>query len=332
MYITWVRLAGLNLNHLVALDALLSERNVSRAAARMGVTQSAMSHTLRSLRGLLSDPLLVRVGNDMVLTPFAEQTHAKLQRGLGDLEAVVSGRAAFDPSTCSDTFTIAQHDGTAAAVAAPLASQMASRAPLATLRIQPVEDKRVHEQLASGEVDVLVIPPLLPLDGLSVERFPKTGMNVVCRDDHPIVKNKLTFTQYCSLPHAMASVTGDGPSWVDQLLAEQGKSRQVRVRTPYLMSLAEIVSVTDYLATLPTPICEFLCAIWPLKMHPLPLSFGSGSLLMCWHPRFDADPAHTFFRDVLRSVTLGLITEGEASFQHSAALGRARRRHEKREP
>ena len=85
-----MQLASLNLNHLVALDALFAERHVGRAAARMGVTQSAMSHTLRSLRELMSDPLLVRVGNAMVLTPAAEEAQVKLSRGLRDLESVVS--------------------------------------------------------------------------------------------------------------------------------------------------------------------------------------------------------------------------------------------------
>ena len=85
-------LAGLNLNLLVALDALLQERHVGRAARRVGVTQSAMSHTLRQLRTLLDDPVLVRSGNEMLPTPYAEQLHPRLVAGLGELNAVVSGR------------------------------------------------------------------------------------------------------------------------------------------------------------------------------------------------------------------------------------------------
>jgi DNA-binding transcriptional LysR family regulator len=92
-----------------------------------------------------------------------------------------------------------------------------------------------------------------------------------------------------------------------------------------LLSLAEIVSVTDYLATLPALIAEFFCELWPLKRYPLPLDFDPGPLLMCWHPRFDADPAHLFFRDVLRSTLASLVADGEVSFGHSAAIRRARR-------
>ena len=108
--LTGLRLSTLNLNQLVALDALIVERHVGRAAQRMGVTQSAMSHTLRGLRTLLDDPLLVRVGNEMLPTPFAQQAAPRLRAGLGELEAVVSGRAAFDPSETSDTFTVALQD------------------------------------------------------------------------------------------------------------------------------------------------------------------------------------------------------------------------------
>lgn len=320
-----MHLAGLNLNHLVALDALLQERHVSRAAARMGVTQSAMSHTLRSLRELLADPLLVRVGNDMVLTPFAEQAHAKLRSGLDDLEAVVSGRAAFDPSTTADTFTVAAHDGTAAVISAPLCREMTSRAPQATLRIQTIDEHRIPEQLASGQVDVLLTPPMFPLEGLSVEELPKAGMSVVCRVRHPGVGKRLTLNRYCTIPHVMGSTSGEGPSFVDHLLAQLGKSRRVRVRTPYMLSLAEIVSSTDHLATLPTLMAEFLCAIWPLEMHPIPFEVAAGSMLLCWHPRFEADPAHVFFRDLVRHATMSVVVDGSASFEHSAAVRRARR-------
>ena len=326
-----VRLAALNLNHLVALDALLQERSVSQAATTMGVTQSAMSHTLRSLREMLGDPLLVRVGNDMLLTPFAEQTRAKLRRALGDLEAVVSGRAAFEPSTITDTFTIATHDGTAAVFSAPLVREMIEGAPLATLRIQPVAQDKVHEQLASGQVDVLVIPPVFKLEeGLSIEKLPPANMAVLCRTGHPRVRAKLTLAQYCALPHAMGSMTGEGPSFIDHLLAEHGRSRQVQVRTPYLMSLAEIVSSTDLLTTLPTPIAEFLSALWPLEMHPVPLKFEPGFLLMCWHPRFEADPAHVFFRGVVRTAILSVLRDGEASFGHSKAMRRGLLRRSKK--
>lgn len=172
MYISWVSLAAVNLNHLVALDALLAERSVGRAAARLGITQSAMSHTLRSLRELTGDPLLVRTRNAMMLTPFAEQAKGRLQRGLSDLESVVSGRAAFDPSTIGDMFTLATHDGVAAMLAAPLRAELKRRAPSAKLRIQPAESSALTSSLESGDVDVLALPPVLDLDGLEHEQMP----------------------------------------------------------------------------------------------------------------------------------------------------------------
>lgn len=299
-------LAAVNLNHLVALDALFRERSVGRAATRMGVTQSAMSHTLRSLRELTGDPLLVRVGNEMVLTPYAERVSEKLSRGLGDLEAVVSGRAGFDPSTITDTFTLATHDGTAAITSAPALAALRRRAPHAKFRIQPVTADLV-EQLADGRVDLAMVPPVLSLEGVQTEDLPGSGteldsMSVVYRKGHPGVGKKLTLARYCKLQHMMASLSGEGPSFIDHMLAQQGRSREVVVRVPYLLSIAEMLVNSDLVATTITALARFFCERWPLEMQPLPMEFAGGRMMLAWHPRFEADPSHLFFREVMREA------------------------------
>lgn len=294
-------LASLNLNNLVSLDALLRDRNVSKAAARMGVTQSAMSHTLRALREMLGDPLLVRVGNEMVLTPFAEQVQVKLQRGLTELESVVSGRAAFDPSTITDTFTVATIDAIAALFAAPLLDEITREAPGAKLRIVPVEFTGMREQLGDRGVDIVVMSPLLPTDGLQTEPFgPLTTLSVVCRRDHPVINKRVSPAQFCRLPHAILNMTGDGPSYIDAILEREGKSRTVVARVPYLASLAEILTTSDCLTSLPTVVGLYLAERWPLTLHTFPFSYEQAPLLMFWHPRFEADPSHLFLRSAVR--------------------------------
>ena len=312
-------LASVNLNHLLALDALLRERNVGRAAARMGVTQSAMSHTLRGLRELLDDPLLVRVGNAMVLTPFAEQTQHRLRSGLTDLQTVVSGRAGFDPSTVTDTFTFATLDPVAAILAGPVFRELDARAPRAKLRLRTVEPARLREQLIEGEIDVAFIPPFIPFDGLRSEMGPgeKLSYLVVCRQDHPQVGKRLTVPQYCKLEHVMLSFSGSGPGPIDQVLAAHERSRVVRVRTQSLVSVAELVASTDLVATTVRGIAEFMCALWPLRAvtSPVKMPPADGAMFFCWHPRFEAEPAHAFFLDILRrAAAVPIDATGEPTY------------------
>lgn len=313
-----MRLSTLNLNQMVALDVLLAEGHVGRAASRMGVTQSAMSHTLKSLRQLLDDPLLVRVGNSMVLTPLAEEVKDRVRRGLAELESVVNGRTSFDPDSITDTFTLATNDGIASALSAPLFSELKRRAPRASLRIQLVDPEHPLEQLGSG-VDVSLLPPFANLSGVATESLEPAGLEVVCRADHPVIKKRVTLSQYCRIPHAMLTLDGEGPGVVDHLLAEHGRERRVEARVPYLISLAEILSSSDLLASVPSPIARFFCSLWPLKRLPLPIPLEPQPVFLCWHPRFEAEPAHRFFREVVRTATRALVRDGRPSFEHSAA-------------
>jgi DNA-binding transcriptional LysR family regulator len=301
-----MRLAAFNLNHLVALDALLVERHVGRAAAKLGVTQSAMSHTLRTLRDAMGDPLLVRVGNTMVLTPYAEQARERLQRGLVELESVVSGRAAFDPAEITDTFTLTTIDGVAALLAAPLHRVLRERAPKASLRIRALDPDSLSAQLERGDTDVALLPPMLDLSGLDHEPIASAPeferSSVLCRADHPDVGDRITLARYCRLEHAVLTITGDGPSFIDHVLAQRNRARTVRVRTPYLFALADILACSDLINTAVAPLADMMCQRWPLKAVPLPLPIDPVPLLWCWHPRFAADPAHRFFREVLRAA------------------------------
>jgi DNA-binding transcriptional LysR family regulator len=298
-------LAGLNLNLLVALEALLAERHVGRAARRVGVTQSAMSHTLRQLRELMDDPILVRAGNDMLPTSRAEEVQPRLQRGLADLKAVVSGRAAFDPSSITDTFTVAAHDGVAAVFTSLLFERLQTLAPRAGLRIATVDHDAISENLAHGRWDVALLPPLFPLDGLETTPLAASGVKVACRRDHTRIKKRLTLAAYCDTPHVMLSLTGEGSSWVDHLLASLGRTRRVALRTPYLLAMAETVSRSDLIVTLPDLAADYLGELWPLKSFPPPFEIPDlDPLLMVWHPRQQHEPSHRFFREQVRLSAL----------------------------
>ncbi len=298
-----LQLASLNLNQLVALDALLGERNVRKAAVRMGVTQSAMSHTLRALRELLGDPLLVRVGNQMVPTQYAEQIAVNLRRGLSELESVVRGRAAFSPESISDEFTLSTHDGVLAYLAPVLYRLLAEQAPRARLRIAALDVRGLRQQLLDGEVDVALVAPLLDLTGLQTEPVMGSGFCGVVRQDHPRIAHELTLDLYCEVPHVMQTITGTGRSFIDDILAQQGREREVTVKVPYMYALPDLLTHSDLIATMPIAAARYFCDKWPLKILELPFHIPAGNMVLCWHERFAADPAAQFFVNVVREAT-----------------------------
>ena len=302
----WVPLASFNLNHLAALDVLLAERNVGQAARMMGVTQSAMSHTLRALREALNDPLLVRVGNEMVLTAYAEAIRGQLRSGLGALESVLSGRAAFDPSTIEDEFTLALHDGLAAAIAAPLHRRLRAAAPRASLHLATVDPGTLADDLRTGSVDLALIPPLLDVSGLETEERPwmLTDVVVILRRDHPEVGARMSLDQFCSIDHASVSLGGSrAAGYLDDLLARQGRQRSLALRVAYVSALGEVLESSDLIATVPRPAAVgFFCKRWRLRYVEAPLELPRMRMLFAWHGRFDAEPAQRFFRGVVRAA------------------------------
>jgi len=302
-------LAALNLNQLVALEALLTERNVRRAAERMGVTQSAMSHTLRALRELLGDPLLVRVGNAMVPTEHAQQITGSLRRGLAELETVVRGRAAFDPATVRDEFTLAVQDGVAAFLLPRLYRVLHADAPHARLRVAPFDAARLNEQLALGELDAAIAPPMPGLEGLLTETVLSSGFRALVRKKHPRIRKRLSLAAYCETPHALVTISGEGGGPVDAALEQLGRSRRVGVRVPYLFALPELLATTDLIATVPTPVAHLLSQRWPLRAMPVPVPMPGGSMLLCFHERSAADRAACFFRDRVRRATAELAAQ-----------------------
>ncbi|MCO4745224.1 MAG: LysR family transcriptional regulator [Proteobacteria bacterium] len=290
-----MNIASVNLNLLVSLDALLRERSVSRAAQRLGVTQSAMSHTLRQLRDLFEDPLLVRAGRRMVPTPRADELQPQLQAGLASLGEVLGRQGRFDPSRFTGRFTLATQDGVLAAIGAHLVPKLRREAPRAEFSVVPSPDD-LAGALESGAIDVATAPPVdIPAGLVSGEVDNATTWSVVCCPDHPL--DALDLDAYCHHPHAMVSVTGKGPGIVDHMLAPHGRTRWVSVRVPFLLVLPHVMQGTDLLATVVTPAANHFETQGLLRSFPCPIPMPKAGMQILWHERFDADPAHRWFRE-----------------------------------
>jgi len=309
-----IDLREVDLNVLVAFDALLDTRSVTRAAQRLGVTQSAMSHTLRKLRELLDDPLLVRGRGGMVPTPRAEALLAPIRGGLVSLSRALQTPVTFDPSTSRRTFKIVSPDLFHLFALPDLLRRVRDRAPGIDLAMPSLSPRRVADELESGAIDLAVAPVMLdapPEDAMSSQHpelrqrvLLREGFRCYARPDHPRLANRrrMTIETFLDLPHLLVSPTGEGGGPVDRVLAERGQSRRIALRTPTLATAPPLLLESDLLLTAP----ETLEHAWPFETPPLtfacPVPLSRYAVTMLWHPRYDTDPAHRWLRELVLEV------------------------------
>ena len=309
-----IDLREVDLNALVAFDALLDTRSVTRAAHRLGVTQSAMSHTLRKLRELLGDPLLVRGRGGMVPTPRAEALIAPVRGGLTSLSRALQTPAAFDPATSTRTFRLVSPDLFHLLALPDLLRRLRVEAPEIDLALPPLLPRPLSDDLESGAVDLAVAPVMLdaPPEDAMASRHPelrqrvmqREGFRCFARADHPrlATRRRMTIETFLDLPHLLISPTGEGGGPVDRVLAARGQSRRIALRTPSLASAPALLVESDLLLTAPAAFER----AWPLDTLPLtfscPVPLPDYAITLLWHPRYDADPAHRWLRGLLVDV------------------------------
>ncbi|MEM9462055.1 MAG: LysR family transcriptional regulator [Myxococcota bacterium] len=288
------RLADINLNLLVALDALLGEGSVTAAAHHVGVTQSAMSHSLRQLREMVDDPLLVRGAGGLVPTPRAESLRIPVRRALLDLQHALRDPPSFDPAVASRCFRIGTGDSVAYTMLPALVGDCTSH-PGIDLEVVPPSTED-GSQLVVGELDLLISVDVAERPGLC--RAPLMTDDFVClvRCGHPTIRRRLTLRQYLRLPHVLITTTGAGLGPVDAQLHAQGQSRRIALRIRYFLAAPLVVARSDLVLTAPRQLAEYFVRHFPLEIHEAPIELRPFTLEMLWHERYDADPGHRWLR------------------------------------
>jgi len=297
-------LASIDLNLLVVLRALLSERHVTRAATRVGLSQSATSHALSRLRELYADPLLVRSASGLQLTPRAVRLLPTLERGLSDLQSAINSEPVFEPQTARQTFSIGMADYAQAVLMGPLLRSVAGSAPHVDLSV--VTFPNLNELIESGSLDLGLVVGGTEPRGLSVRRTFEDDFVCMVRRDHPKVKKKLSLEQYLELRHVVVAPTGTPGSVVDTELARRGLERRVALRVSSFLTAPVVVCETDFISTMPRRLARQLAQIYPLRLLPPPLPLPHFSFMLIWHPRLAHDPAQHWLRDVVSQVCSSL--------------------------
>jgi DNA-binding transcriptional LysR family regulator len=318
-----VNLASLDLNLLVSLDALLQERSVTRAAARMGLSQPALSASLARLRRHFGDELLTRVGNEYRLTPLAVQLRELARLALTGVERVFDAQTEFDPAKSTREFTLLVSDYVVAVLGDAVAALLAEEAPSARLRLTantPAAVDRAEQVLLS--TDLLVLPHGFVSDLSHCDLYRDEWVCVVAAENE-MVGDELTVENLETLPWV---VTFHGPT------AATPASRQMRMRgiepngaviTENFLTVPGLVAGSNRIALLQRRLVEQLPVNLGIRALPPPVEVGQLVEAMWWHPAFDDDPEHAYLRDlVLRATELAVgdavvgITASDAGQQN----------------
>jgi DNA-binding transcriptional LysR family regulator len=312
MHDVYSKLRGVDLNLLLAFEALLAERHVTRAAKRLGVTQPAASHALSRLRGLFGDPLLVRgARGEMIPTRRAEALSTPVHRMLVDLVGLMRTDD-FDPRAARRTFRICANDYTELVLLPRLAKRLGDLSPGVDLWVHPFIDWP-DERLASGALDVVIGPPRgrkAPAGNFERVVFDE-GFTCVVRKGHPLAGANMTLRRFCAAQHLMVSPRGTPGSLVDTALEKLGQQRRIAMAVPHFLVVPHIIEGSDLVATLPTRIAARFAQSLNLVSLRLPLAVAPFEIAVSWHERHVSDPAHRWFREELLAVATS-IKKGES--------------------
>jgi DNA-binding transcriptional LysR family regulator len=297
-------LSAIDLNLLVVLRALLHERQVTRAAQRVGLSQSATSHALSRLRDLCKDPLLVRRGRNLELTPRAVRLLPSLERGLSELSSVVTAEPSFDPKTARQLFTIAMADYGQGVLLTPLLSELERAAPNVDLSV--VTFPNLAEMLDAGTVDLAMVVTGTIAATFSTHKLFADKFVAMVRKGHPRVPKKLTLDGYLALRHVLVAPGGAPGSIVDSELERRGLKRRVALMVSSFLIAPIVVSETDFISTAPERLARRMAERFPLRLVEPPLRLPKFAFSLAWHPRLDHDPAHQWLRRVILELCAGM--------------------------
>jgi DNA-binding transcriptional LysR family regulator len=298
--------SAVDLNLLVALETLVEERNVTRAAARLGLTQSAMSHKLRRLREEFGDPLLVQGKKGMVATPTAERLLGPIRRGLREIRAALRTAEPFDPKTSRRRFTVVSADYAEFGILPKVLAYLTEHAPFVSATMRELWPG-MYDGLEDGSVDLIAGPQLPPLHGLVQRRVAEDSFMCAVRKGHPRVKGKLDLATYLRLHHVLVAPSGEGPSVVDELLAPRGLTRHVTMQVPHFLGAPYIVAQSDLCVTAPRALLVHAARILPIAVYEPPFEIPPARVFLVWHERMNDDAGNVWLRELSARCTAEVV-------------------------
>lgn len=309
----------LDLNLLRVFDEVMAERNLTRAAHNLAMTQPAVSNALKRLRAALGDELVRRAGYGVEPTPAALALWPTVRDALGQLrESLTPG--AFDPAQARNAFVITMADATAAKVVPGLVDILEREAPGVNLRVLPLTTRDPRDLLESGSAELAIghFPGVLAeLTAVHLHEHSPRFLHqrlydgeyvVVMRRGHPLARRPLDLESYCAARHLLVSFSGRPYGYVDEALAARSLQRRVVLTVNQFFTAGRVVAATDLLTVLPRHFVGATGMEHELALSELPLPVPAVHVDALWHRQADHNSAHRWLREsVMRAAGTAFV-------------------------
>lgn len=292
-----------DLNLLRIFQALWLERNVSRAAEKLGLSQPAISNALARMRVDFNDPLFVRASKGMVPTPMAEKVHARIEQALGIISDLYNEDEKFDPMKSDRIIVIRASDYVQQLVLPKLLHVLEVEAPGMKLIAKSLEGKLPKSEMEEGGCDVAVAGYFKTLpEGFYQQALIKNGFKCVVRKGHPVLKEKLTLKKYLELKHILINQSGDLHGMVDEVLAQTNKKRHIVSGISSFMAPGHVIQKTDFILTAPEKLCDHYKEVYHLELLTPPITVPAIEVVQVWHQKVHQDPPIKWFRSKIFEI------------------------------
>lgn len=324
-----MNLSKVNLNLLTALDALLTEVNVTQAGKKLFITQSAMSNLLKQLREVFADPLLVRgMASSMVLTPRAQALKLPVKEALAKASTVFSSPIAFNPKTAKRTFIIGMPDYIELILLPSLIQQLIENAPnidvivkhanyINESHIKNMEDDRLDliiglkpEIKKEDQLDIFIgLQPEIP-EPLIVEELFEDYPVCAGWSKNPLLKKPLTVESYAKAPHILVLFAETKEqSYSERILKQLGYHRRNVLTLPHTTAALQALPYTPLIVTVMKQVVQRIATGLDVRFQPSPLKYPKIMVTQAWHPKNSNDPAHIWLRQIIKKAVAAAIQQ-----------------------
>jgi DNA-binding transcriptional LysR family regulator len=302
-----MNISSIDLNLLPVFAAMIEECNVSRAAARVGLSQPALSNALRRLRQAFNDPLFVRTSRGMRPTPRAEQMAGPVLAALAHTRLALSGETEFNPGTTLQTFRIAMNDYAEWRLAPALAARISNQSTNCNIHVKRVDAlfKAPEAELIHGAFDLALgfcSDPATLAENILSETLAEEPNVLIARRGHPALRKKINREVFAAHDHVAVIYRSEPWGLIDQELAAHGLKRRLRLATPHFQTALKTVATSDMLACVPQSLAIEFARSLNLVIRPLPIALPNLVTRMLWARPWQDDPAHTWLRSQVRSA------------------------------
>jgi DNA-binding transcriptional LysR family regulator len=292
----------LDLNLLKVFGAMMRARSVTTAAEMLGMSQPAMSYSLKNLRKTFGDPLFVRTAKGMEPTPLALRMAESVETALQHIRKVTDYSERFDPETAGHEFRVFVSDAVAVQLLPKLIHALRRQAPRVKLSVLTLPWDQIPEALQSGKIALAVgsLPGLV--SGYYQQRLVSDRYVCLVRADHPEIRDSLSPKQFRAAQHALVTGIGMSHLAIEKALEKQGISGNIAMRIPYSLAAPLLVAQSDLIVTVPATVADAFSSFPNLRALPAPVTIPNYEVRQYWHERYHTDPANKWLRSLFAEV------------------------------